>query len=80
MIRMDIMSNTPTQPMMTELLREALAACESVRAVSRATGIPQPSLSLFLRGVQSLRLDSADTLARYFGIEVRRPRKRRKGK
>ena len=57
---------------MTELLRQALAEVESVRAVARETGIQQASLVRFLRGEQSLRLDKADILVAYFGIEVRR--------
>jgi plasmid maintenance system antidote protein VapI len=73
-----IMGNKQAQPMMTELLREALRDCESVRAVARATGVAQPSLVWFLAGKQSLRLDNADALARYFGIRVSRPQQRRK--
>jgi len=74
------MRNTQAQPAMTELLREALAECESVRAVTRATGVAQACLSRFLAGKQSLRLDMADRLARYFGIVSRRPKRRqRKG-
>ena len=60
---------------MTELLREALAECESLRAVERATGVRNPSLVRFRQGQQSLRLDMADRLAEYFGIEYRRTEK-----
>jgi len=63
---------------MTDVLRKALADSESVRAVSRATGVPQCSLSRFVVGKQSLRLDMADRLAAYFGVEVRPPARRRK--
>lgn len=59
---------------MTELLREALAERkEAFRAIEAATGVPNPSLVRFLAGRQSLRLDMADKLAAYFGIEVTRP-------
>lgn len=58
---------------MTELLRQALLECdESYRAIERATGIKNPSLVRFARGDQSLRLDLADKLAEYFGIECER--------
>ena len=57
---------------MTDLLREALAEVDSLRAVGRAAGVKHPSLIRFRRGEQSLRLDLADRLALYFGIEVRR--------
>lgn len=57
---------------MTDLLREALAKAESLRAVERATGVKRQSMMKFVRGEQSLRLDKADSLAEYFGIECRR--------
>jgi plasmid maintenance system antidote protein VapI len=60
---------------MTELLREALAEAESFAAVERATGVKRQSLMKFARGEQSLRLDMADRLATYFGIESRRTRR-----
>lgn len=80
MIERYIMSKKQAEPMMTELLLEALRDCESLRGVGRATGVPQPCLSRFLAGKGSLRLDNADALARHFGIKVVRPRGRqRKG-
>ena len=57
---------------MTELLRQALTEAKSVRAVAREAGIQQASLVRFLNGEQSLRLDKADVLAKYFGIQSRR--------
>lgn len=64
---------------MTEALKQALTECdESLRAVTRATGVPQCSLSRFVAEKQSLRLDMADRLAAYFRIEVRPPRRRTK--
>ena len=63
---------------MAKLLREALTECGSLRAVERATGVLRQSMMTFLAG-KSLRLDNADKLAEYFGIECRR-RERRKGR
>ena len=61
------------QQAMTEALRKALAESgESLYAVAKATGLNEDSLSRFLRGRQSLRLDLADRLAAHLGIEVRR--------
>lgn len=59
---------------MTELLRQALTESESLRAVERATGVKRQSMMKFMRGEQSLRLDMADRLARYFDIVVKRRR------
>lgn len=61
-----------SRPTMTELLRQALAESESLRAVERATGVKRQSMMKFLRREQSLRLDKADILAEYFGIDVKR--------
>jgi plasmid maintenance system antidote protein VapI len=54
---------------MTELLREHLQDADSIRAVARATGLDHASLVRFTNGQRSLRLDKADALAAYFGIE-----------
>ena len=72
-----IAPKTKAAPTMEELLREALAQrTESLRAIGRATGVPNPPLVRFLAGKQTLRLDTACKLAAYFGIECRQ----RKGK
>lgn len=59
---------------MTELLREALAEAESLRAVERVTGVKRQSLMKFIRREQTLRLDAADKLAEHFGIDCHRRR------
>jgi len=65
---------------MTELLREALAEAveqgQSIRSIAREAGLKHPALLKFLRGDQSLRLDLADRLAAYLGIESRRTRRK----
>ena len=62
---------------MTEALRAEIAESElSFKALERETGVLRQSLMKFARGEQSLRLDMADKLAAYFGIEtVRRKAK-----
>jgi plasmid maintenance system antidote protein VapI len=60
------------QATMTELLRQALLECQSLRAVERETGVIRQTMALFMSGKQSLRLDKADTLAAYFGIRSHR--------
>lgn len=61
-----------------DALREAIRT-QSIRSVADATGVPHPSLIRFLRCEQSLRLDKADRLAAYLGIEATRRLKGRKG-
>lgn len=57
---------------MTELLRESIAEAPSLRAIETATGIHRASLRCFRDGKTSLRLDLADKLAEYFGVECTR--------
>jgi plasmid maintenance system antidote protein VapI len=64
------------------LLRESiLRAVESRRtsykALERDTGVTRASIMRFVRGSQTLRLDMADRLAAYFGLELRPKRKGR---
>lgn len=60
------------KPTMTDLLRQAIIEAKSFRSIEMATGVKRQSLMKFVRGEQSLRLDKADDLADYFGIECRR--------
>ena len=60
-------------PTLTELLRAALREGPPLNQVEKATGLKRQALSKFVRGEQSLRLDLADKLAAYFGIESKFP-------
>ena len=72
----------PKQTTMTDVLRaalnEAIDGGSSFREIERETGIVRQSLMPFARGEQSLRLDKADLLAVYFGLELK-PVSKRKG-
>lgn len=50
----------------------------SLYAIGRGAGVNEDSLMRFLRGETSLRLDVADRLAEFLGVECRPTR--RKGK
>ena len=66
---------------MTEALRqEILNSGMSFKAIERETGVLRQSLMPFARGEQSLRLDMADRLAVYFGIEMVKVRGTKKGR
>jgi transcriptional regulator with XRE-family HTH domain len=56
---------------MTELLRQAMnePGAPSLTSIAEATGTQRGSLVRFRRGDTSLRLDLADRLADYFGVE-----------
>ena len=45
-------------------------------ALEREAGVQRASIMRFLRGEQSIRLDGADKLAAYFGLELRPKRKK----
>jgi plasmid maintenance system antidote protein VapI len=66
---------------MTEILRQAIVNCDlPMLQIAEDTGIQRASLIRFVRGDQSLRLDVADKLAEYFGLElVQRERAKKRG-
>ena len=62
----------------TDVLRQAITQTDmSFKALERETGVKRQSLMRFVRGEQSLRLDMADRLAAYFGIECKRIKRER---
>jgi plasmid maintenance system antidote protein VapI len=63
---------------LTEALRRVIAESGMAHiAIARATGVQRASIMRFMHGKQSLRLDAADKLAAYFGLELRPKRKGR---
>jgi transcriptional regulator with XRE-family HTH domain len=56
---------------MTEVLKAAIEQSEVSRyKIAQDTGILETSLSRFMRGETSLRLDKADLLAAYLGLRL----------
>jgi plasmid maintenance system antidote protein VapI len=63
---------------MSDVLKKAIVDSGMAHiAIERATGVKRASIMRFLRGERSLRLDMADRLAAYFGLELRPKRKGR---
>lgn len=63
--------NTKAPTAMTETLRQAIRESGlPMLTLATETGIQRASLIRFARGDQSLRLDIADRLAEYFGLEL----------
>ena len=61
-----------------DALRKAIAESDvSHAAIERATGVNRLTISRFLRGLTSLRLDKADDLAEFLGIDcqIKQPNK-----
>jgi plasmid maintenance system antidote protein VapI len=68
------MKKTPTPAPLSDVLRRAIVGSgEPYQALERATGVRRASIMRFVRGERSLRLDKADALAAYFGLELRSP-------
>jgi transcriptional regulator with XRE-family HTH domain len=62
---------------MSDVLRQAIVESGlALIALERATGVQRMSIARFLRGTHSLRLDKAELLAAYFGLELGRRRGR----
>jgi plasmid maintenance system antidote protein VapI len=62
----------------SDLLRRTIAESGiPLQRLERETGVTRASIMRFVRGTQSLRLDMADRLAAYFGLELRPTRKGR---
>jgi plasmid maintenance system antidote protein VapI len=58
---------------MSDVLRKAIAESGiAYIALERATGVQRMSISRFMRGATSLRLDQADKLAAYFGLKLQK--------
>jgi transcriptional regulator with XRE-family HTH domain len=58
-------------PMMTDVLKAAIRDSGLTRyRIAKDTGIDEAALMRFLRGETSLRLDRADVLAEYLGLEL----------
>jgi plasmid maintenance system antidote protein VapI len=60
----------PSSPL-TEVLKDAIVESGiSYKALSRDTGVARSSIQRFVDGRQSIRLDMADRLAAYFGLNL----------
>jgi plasmid maintenance system antidote protein VapI len=58
---------------MADALKAAIAASgETVAVISRGAGIAQPVLHRFVKGERDLTLRTAEKLANYFHLELRK--------
>jgi plasmid maintenance system antidote protein VapI len=76
------MHTNPDPAPISDLLRRTIAQAvdrgrTNYLTLERETGVTRASIMRFVRGPQSLRLDMADRLAAYFGLELRPKRKGR---
>ena len=62
----------PRVPISDLLRRTIVESGVSYNALQRDTGVTRASIMRFVRGDQFLRLDMADRLAEYFGLELRK--------
>ena len=71
-----------TQQTIAETLKAAIEASElPFLTLQQRTGVTRQSLMSFVKGERTLRLDMADKLAEFFGLELRpatKPKAKRK--
>ena len=57
---------------LAEILRERITASgQSINAIARGSGVPQPALNWFFKGERDLTLRTVTKLAKYLGLEMR---------
>lgn len=65
---------------MTQALRKAIRESgKTTYRIALDTDLSRLSIDRFLRGERSMRLDKADALAAYFGLELQPAKRTRKG-
>lgn len=70
------MSNRKLQSNLSDVLRAAIRQCGlTPYRISKDTGLVVTSIIRFVEGETSLRLDKADVLAEYLGLELVKKRK-----
>lgn len=71
------MSKRKSKRTMSDVLRSAIQESGlSAYRISKDTGLVVSSIIRFVNGETSLRLDKADALAEYLGLELLKKRKR----
>jgi plasmid maintenance system antidote protein VapI len=66
------------RPTISDVLRRSITESGlPFIALERETGVARASIMRFVRGSQSLRLDMADRLAGYFGLELQEAKPQR---
>ena len=67
------MNSRPVRSPISDLLRRAISESGvSYNSLQKETGVTRASIMRFVRGDQSLRLDKADRLAAFLGLELQR--------
>jgi len=75
-VRNHTMKRKKQKAPISDLLRKTIAESGvTYLKLERETGVTRASIMRFVRGDQYLRLDMADRLAGYFGLELSRKRR-----
>jgi transcriptional regulator with XRE-family HTH domain len=64
------MSNLSVPSLANDLRRAIQESGMSLQALGQATGVERGSISRFVKGQRSLRLDKAEKLAAFFGLSL----------
>jgi DNA-binding phage protein len=60
---------------LSDRLKQAISQAGSIYSVAKGSGVPHPSLLRFLSGERDIRLETADKLATYLGLELQTKKK-----
>ena len=66
------MSNQDSSPITILLKQTIVDSGIPYKTLERETGVKRSSIQRFVDGRQSIRLDMADRLAAYFGLQLRK--------
>lgn len=71
MISMVYNTNMEDSSIIRNALRKAIATNSKSRyTIAKETGIPEPTLCLFMQGKRGMLLDRLEYLAEYLGLEI----------
>ena len=71
------LSEKVTSMLISDQLREAIRAYDSVYAVARDSGVSQTTINRFVNGERDLYLGTVDRLCDFFGMRLTRPTRKR---
>lgn len=62
------------EEMLKQAVNDALGVGWTIRKVAEASGVPNPTISRWLRGERTITLESAELLSQFFGCHLTKPK------
>lgn len=64
----------PINETLREAVNDALSKGWTIRKLAEAAGVPNPSVSRWLRGDRGLTVETAEALCEFFGCRLTKPK------